>query len=127
MLAKGHFGRLREFVGGDAHGVKLSKQREYLLAEGMLDEGQLVGEVRAEDRAMPLGLTLRSRRRRRPVRSSASVICVRVSRGALAGVGAAFRSSRAWRRLKPFCQATNASRQPDIRFVPCGRRPTVAR
>ena len=47
-----------EVVGGDAGGLQLAQKGEHLLAERILDQGRLVGEVAAEDFTNPLGLGL---------------------------------------------------------------------
>ncbi|MFJ3966096.1 hypothetical protein [Streptomyces sp. NPDC090036] len=58
------------------------------------------------DRKIPILAT--GLRDLRPARLSAPCNCVRVSRAALAGVGAAFNSSRASDRQSPFFQASPA-------------------
>lgn len=55
MLVKGGCGHLREVVRGLAGGVQLLEQGLELVAEGVLDAGQLVGVLGAEDVPQPLG------------------------------------------------------------------------
>lgn len=56
MLVKGGCGRLREIVRGLAGGVQQLEQGQELVAEGVLDTGELVGILSAEDVPEPLGL-----------------------------------------------------------------------
>lgn len=55
VLVKGGCGRLREIVRGLAGGVQLLEHGQELVAEGILDAGELVGVLGAEDVPQPLG------------------------------------------------------------------------
>jgi hypothetical protein len=55
VLVKGGGGRLREIARGLAGGVHLLEQGQELVTEGVLDSGELVGELGAKDVQQPLG------------------------------------------------------------------------
>jgi hypothetical protein len=99
VLVKGGCGRLREVVRGLAGGVQLLEQGQELVAEGILDAGELVGVLGAEDGPQPLGFRVAPRRR--PLRLRAPRNWARVSFAALAGVGARVRMTRASALVRP--------------------------
>jgi hypothetical protein len=107
VLGESLFDRLGQVVGGGAGGFKLDQKSEHLLAQRVFDQLGLMGPVRAEDLAEPFGPGFDASFAAGPLERGLELSAV--SRAALAGVGAALRSSWASGQHKLFFHDSKAA------------------